>query len=271
MKRLSPEDLAEFVTQPTPRVVPRTYLAIAGAAGGCFLTAFGAIFLLVGSVLTFVFMPPRIVDSLRMGFGGIEQVTGTIDSCEETIFSVGNSSHSQSGTPVFRLDFSFPTTSGATQVGSSFVTGRPRKPGSTAQIEYLVGDLEVARVAGTNLNPLGLLPSFVLVFPTIGTLVLVICWRIRKRRGELLRDGSFAFAKITKIHDTKLTINRERVYEVTTLVDSDGPALEITTRVRGRNASLARERLASEERIGILYDPKRPKRALFTANLLESQ
>ena len=271
MKRLSPEDLAEFVTQPSPRDVPRVYLAATGAAGGCFLMALGTIFLLVGSVLTFVFMPPRIIDSLRMSFGEIEQVTGTIDSCEETIFSEGSSSHSRKGTPVFRLDFSFPTTSGATQIGSSFVTGRPRKPGSTTQIEYLVGDLEVARVAGTNLNPLGLLPSFVLVFPTIGILVLVICWRVRKRRIGLLRDGSFAFAKITKIHDTKLTINRERVFEVTALVDSDGPALEITARVRGKDASLAQERLAKEERIGVLYDPRRPKHALFTANLVGSQ
>ena len=117
----------------------------------------------------------------------------------------------------------------------------------------------------------GQLPSVLLIFPTIGILVLVISWRVRKRRIGLLRDGSFAFAKITKIRDTKLTINRERVFEVTALVDSDGPALEITARVRGKDASLAQERLAREERIGVLYDPRRPKRALLTANLVGSQ
>ena len=142
------------------------------------------------------------------------------------------------------------------------------RPGSRVEIEYLKNDPATARIVDTRLNPLGLLPAFVLIFPTIGFALLGFSWRSRRRRMRLLRDGSFAFARVTKIQDTKLSINNQRVFEITTTVDTEEPPVEVTTSARGEDVDLARQRMLQKEPLGILYDPSRPKQALLTANLL---
>lgn len=270
MKNLTPEALAEFVTQAIPRNVARDYVLRGSKLGARFLVMFGLFFLLIGGILTFFMLPPRILDAIRMNNGELGRTQGTIDACEDTMFNEGSSKHSSSR-PVLRLDFSFESSDGTILTGHSFVTNQRREPGSAAEIEYLISDPSLVRVAGTRLNPLGLLTCLVLIFPAIGAGVLFFPWRGRRRRLRLLRNGSFAFAEIIEIQSTNLVINNEPVFKVTTRIEDDGPPIEITSSVRGRDADLAQERLAKNERIGILYDPKRPKRALFTANLMQSR
>ena len=276
MSKLSPEELAEFLTQPTPRSVPKHLINSEGAVARIVIMAFGGVFMIAGLIMCYIFVPPRALQTIRMGFGEVAQAEGTIDACEDTIYSVGGSSrragrNSRRGTPVYRHEFSFEGPEGEACTGHSFATGRSRKPGSRVKIEYLKGSPAIARVVGMSLNPMGLMPSFVLLFPFIGFMAIALSWRSRRRRILLLRDGSFAFAHITKIQDTKLTINKQRVFEVTTMIDTETPPVEITTPARGEDVTLARQRMLDKEPIGVLYDPHRPKRALFTANLIHKR
>lgn len=273
MTQKTPEGFAQFVTQPTPRTVPPEYLGSTSKAGGCVLAGFGLMFILVGCVAMYFFFPPRLVEAYQISGSELVAARGTVEQSEKTIYShgSGNRHRKNQGRRVYRHEFSFVTEQGDRHTGYCFSSKKSLKAGSSVRIEYLPDDPSIARIKGSDLNPFGLLPVFVLVFPGVGFCVLFFPWRNRRRRLRLLREGTFTFAEISNIRDTKLTVNHQRVFEVTVLADNDGIPVTIKSSVRGEDASLAQQRFADSERIGILFDPATPKRALFTANLIGSR
>ena len=112
---------------------------------------------------------------------------------------------------------------------------------------------------------------FVLIFPLVGTALLLIPTLLKRRKLRLLREGEFTFAKVTKVQRTSMTVNNEQRYWVHAEFEVGGEPQTSRTAAYGNDVELARRRLDEGENLGVLYDPKKPSQMLFTGRLLDNE
>jgi hypothetical protein len=145
---------------------------------------------------------------------------------------------------------------GRTLTGTSYVTGSSLSEGAEVPVEYDEGTPERSRIAGMRRAVFGPFVAFVVIFPAIGFLILFFATKSGIRRNHLLREGILTTGTFLRREPTNMTVNKERVWEVTfEFTDRNGERREVTA--RGTDT----RRLEDEQREPLLYDPNHPEKA----------
>ena len=136
--------------------------------------------------------------------------------------------------------------------GISYGTSAP----ADVEVEFKDGDPETSRIVGMRRKMFGPGVSFVTIFPLIGLLIAIFAARYGLARNRILREGILASGKLVEKVPTNMTINHQRVFELT---------FEFTTRNGQRAQAKARThnpaRLEDDAQEQLLYDPQNPERA----------
>ena len=136
--------------------------------------------------------------------------------------------------------------------GVSYGTSAP----TDVEVEFKDGDPETSRIVGMRRKMFGPGVSFVTIFPLIGLLIAVFAAKYGLARNGILRDGVLASGKLVEKIPTNMTINDQRVFELT---------FEFTTRNGQRAQAKTRthqpSRLEDDAQEQLLYDPQNPERA----------
>lgn len=101
--------------------------------------------------------------------GALETTTGEVTEYEPAPLYDGE----DAGPPLHAVRFKF-NVNGKPYLGASYTRGNVFKPGQAVTIEYKPGDPHIARVQGTQSMPTDGFLWFILIFPAIGALMVVV-------------------------------------------------------------------------------------------------
>lgn len=180
--------------------------------------------------------------------GPFEQATGRIVDVDET-----GASENNSRITAYHYEYSV---SGYPFKGVSYSTSASAATGDSVPVEYAPGHPERSRVAGMRRAMFGPFVLFVLLFPTIALVVIVVAVRIGLKRNHVLQHGVFTTGTLKDIQPTNMRVNRRTVMAAT---------FEFTGRDGQRHETEARttdtRRLEDEAAEPLLYDPNDPTKA----------
>lgn len=180
--------------------------------------------------------------------GPIAMAAGKVTSVEQT-------GASENKTRVMANHYSFAVI-GRRYEGVSYTTGRRVEPGDLVVVQYRTDDPAQSRIEGMRRKMFGPFVLFVLIFPLIGLVIVVLAMRLGRKRARLLADGVLAEGKLVNRRATNTTVNKRRVYELTfTFMAYDGSQREVKSRTS------MTERLEDEALEPLLYSPSDPKLA----------
>jgi hypothetical protein len=229
---------------PPPRRVPLSLMVLNVFGGatqlGWFVFGFGMIFFWVfagHADLSFV--------TFR---GELARTAGKITNVRET----GASENDQTVVASY-YEYSV---AGQRLTGTSYTTGTSATPGEQVTVEYKPGNPLMSRIEGMRRGVFGPFVFLVTIFPLIGAVIIYFATRGGFRRAHLLRVGVLTTGKLVGKEPTNMTVNDQRVYELTfEFVSRDGRRCEARTR------SHDTRRLEDESAEPLLYDPEEPSRA----------
>ncbi|MHC4873323.1 MAG: hypothetical protein ACYTFY_15875 [Planctomycetota bacterium] len=262
--------IEEFLRQPKPRSVPGDIFkkALKNSFGGALGFVLGIFFFIFGAVFSFIFFPWTIGTELQLDMGTPEIAEGKITSTEKTSMSVGGGKHSK-GTPVYRIRFSFNAEGKNDIRGVSYVTGNRYSRGSGVRIEYIKGSPESCRIKGLRTSAFGYGGLFVVIFPAVGAVIFIIAFNSRRKTKTVLQNGEFSMGQIAEVKATNVKVNNQTRYKVSVSFDLNGFDKTSTYNAYGPAVSFARNKMESEEPVGILYNPDNDKQLIVIDSLLD--
>ena len=235
---------------PPPRRVPLS-LTVAnffngGTQIGWFLFGFGMIF-----VWAFVMNGDYSFATFRGPFG---RAYGVVTRIVKTNASEGGGKHSR-GTPIYENHYVY-SVAGQGFSGISYSTGERVQMGDRVEIEFQEGQPDRSRIAGMRRSMFGPFVLFVLIFPTVGLILILVFTRTGTKRNYLLRYGVLTDGKLVSKEPTNMSVNRQTVYELTfEFAGYDGRMHQAKAR------SHQPHRMEDEAREPLLYDAENPSRA----------
>lgn len=207
MTREAEEALAAFLLEPVPRrripsVIKRAANVKNHAMGIFFL---GLIFLVMGGVFTWIFFP----HNLRQDW----QLDGSHSVADGRVVKVEKSNMSINETPVYRYAFEFtPSESGEVTQGVCYTTGRTWEKGAKVSVSYMEGNPSIARIKGSRLSMSSVVTLFVLIFPLVGLIMMIVPIYIAVRRQWILQNGMVGEFRVSKVVGTNVKINDQPRY-----------------------------------------------------------
>lgn len=260
--RVTFEELESFLRQRPPRAIPANLLAarIARTPWGIGLLV-GGMFLLVGSILMAVFFPWKILDELALKAPSVTNATGEVTLSEPTNNRVNNRR-------VYRVGYTFQTPQWETHSGVSYHRGDSPGVGQPIEVRYLPSNPAVNRSETGSLNPFGLFGIFVALFPAIGTLLVIATIRGKRSQARILRDGEFSSGVVVQCAPLMPGTGNSIMHRVVIEFPDGRPQPSVEILVQAEEARLAQECLASQDPIGVLYDPAQPTLMIFPEALV---
>jgi hypothetical protein len=260
--RITFEELESFLRQRPPRTIPANLLAarIARTPWGVGLFV-GGILLLVGSILMAVFFPWRILDELALKAPSVARATGEVTLSEPTNNRVNNQR-------VYRVGYTFQTPQWERHTGTSYYRGDAPGVGQPIEVRYLPSDPGVNRSESGSLNPFGLFGIFVSLLPGIGALLVIATIRGKRSQARLLRDGEFASGVVVQCVPLTPGSGNSVMHRVVIEFPDGRPQPSVEILVQAEEARLAQDCLASQDPIGVLYDPAQPTLMIFPESLV---
>jgi hypothetical protein len=174
---------------------------------------------------------------------------------------VKETSASENRTRVYSYKYSF-RAEGADYEGVSYATGRRHEPGEPVVVDYVEGNPALSRIRGMRRAEFGPWVLFVLIFPLVGFVFIVVSLRGGLKANRLLRHGKLAWGELVSKEPTNTRINNRTVYKLT---------FEFQPEEGGHAQAVARshmpEKLQDEQRERLLYDPFRPDYAILLDSL----
>lgn len=258
------EDLGAFLREPTPRVVPQNIRRQA-LRGFCGLgpTLVGAAVLAFGSLFLWIFFPWRFADEMRLDLGAPAKIAGRLTSAKDANMKINEVS-------VYRLSFQFqPPGQGPIQ-GTCYRTGAVPEAQQDVKVEYLADNPRVARIEGCRLNGFGYWTALVVVLPGTGMGLVYFSWRARRRRLQLLQNGTLVMGTVVDVKETSVTVNDQRRYRVSVAFNQNGESQLTSYHAYGADVESARNYQASQERLGLLCDPQDVRRVMRADTLLST-
>jgi hypothetical protein len=228
------------------QTAPLLFIVIGGI-----LTAFTMIFFLA-------FFPWSLTRQWKLDASSAATTPGKVLTVERTSLSISKS-------VVMRTTFEYSPspTSGALR-GSCYTTGSSWSPGADVVVRYRPDDPSIACVAGARLTKTGPMAGFVVLLPGIGLTMIWIGLRLRHNTLRLLVHGQVTEAHVTAVERTVTQIGNDHVYHIRLkrIDRPDDPPLELN-KWDPTVVAFARARLDSQQPVFVLFDPRRPKRALL--------
>lgn len=180
--------------------------------------------------------------------GPYEHATAKVVKVEETGASEG-------GQRIHANHYQF-SVAGNLFTGRSYSSGESAAVGDAVPVEYQPAHPERSRIAGMRRAMFGPGVLFVVIFPFVGLVMIVVAARMGLKRNHVLREGIFTTGTLKDIQPTNMRINRRPVMAVT---------FEFTGRDGQRHEAEARtvdtRRLEDEAQEPLLYDPNDPSKA----------
>jgi Protein of unknown function (DUF3592) len=233
-----------------PRPVPlalRVKILFGGVLGQV-----GWLFLLVGSILCWVFVP-----SIDWSFGGYESTaTGVVDRVEQT-------SSTENDRVIHEVHYRFEGPDGTPVSGVSYTTDvAGTGTGTGVSVEFDPDDPSRSRIAGMRSKPFPMWTAFVLLFPLIGAAFAAYAMRQGARAAALLRDGRLARGRLIGKEATRTEVNDRPVLAMTFAFETDdGQSHKVVARTH------LPELLEDEATEKLLYLPADPSRATLLGHL----
>jgi len=243
---------AHFPLVPPPRPVP-FLLRVQVLFGGVF-NFIGWIFFTFGMVFAVVFGSLADVTSWYHFRGPVATANGTLLEVKET-------SASENNVRIYSYKYSF-RAEGTDHEGVSYSTGRRHEPGEQVVVEYVEGNPALSRLRGMRRAEFGPWVLFVLIFPLVGFIFIVVSLRGGLKANRLLAHGKLAWGQLVSKEPTNTRINNRVVYKLT---------FDFQPEEGGHAQAVARshmpEKLQDEQRERLLYDPFRPENAVLLDSL----
>ena len=256
------EDLERFLKQSPPRDVPRNIArrksrGLAAAA----IVPFGLIFIAFGSIFVWIFFPWNMPVEISLSWLGSESTRGQVVATEGTNMSVNDRQ-------VYRVRYQFRTLEGQEKSGASYFSQSVPDVGDELPIRYRGRHPDWNRAEQGTIDPFGWSGLFTILFPAIGLVMIGFMIRSRRRWLRLLREGQFAMAKVRDLKPTGVVVMGETIYRVAIDFKGDQAPASTAANVRGGDVRIAREYLANDEPIAVLFDPADRRRLMFPESLL---
>ena len=237
-----------------PRTVP--LLVRGNVMFGGFLSLFGWVFVGFGMFFVWTFVGNADFSAIHFR-GQLSTVGGTVTHCEDSSFSEGGSDDSES-TPIYANHYTFTDSEGRERSGVSYASGEQLKPGKSVTLEFPHGKPELARIKGMRRSPMSLWCMFVVIFPLVGLVFIIISLRRGRKGVHLLTYGVQGEGVLIDMQPTHTQINNQRVYKLTfEFVADDGKTYKAVAKTHQT------DELEDEETERLLYDPANPSCAVM--------
>ncbi len=189
-------DRVDFPLAPPPRAVPlATRLRV---FFGGFLNQFGWIFFGFGLIFFWVFALNADLASFLRFRGALETTPGVIVESEET-------GASENDVRIYKHQYAFQW-NGADYTGVSYARGHQVEPGAQVTVEFARGDPSVSRIQGMRRTMFGPWAIFVVIFPLIGLVFILVSVRGNLRAARLLAQGQLTTGTLVTIEPTSTRI-----------------------------------------------------------------
>jgi hypothetical protein len=272
------QEISDFVHRPVPRVVPRSVFRAATRENPLrWLFLFGAVFLLFGLFVCWVFQAWSGVGDILLNIGNEKTTNGAIVGWERTSASVGGSRRGGGFTPVYRVDIRF-FTPNKEVAAQCYVTGIRSIPGwgqipesrneraSNASVrlkepfpvtvEYVPWYPSLSRAVDTRASLIGYFGLVIFIFPLVGIAICVHSWYCRRRTKRLLAEGQYVTGRVTRI--LTRTARRSKHFEaVVSFDDQNGVERTGFCPVLYRAYSECNRWITEDRSVGLLYLPDR--------------
>jgi len=243
---------AQFPLAPPPRPVP--FLLRAQVLFGGIFSFIGWVFFAFGMVFAVAFGAFADVTSWYHFRNPPATATGELVEVKET-------SASENNTRIYSYRYSF-RAEGADYEGVSYLPGRSHEPGEAVVVEYVEGNPALSRIRGMRRAEFGPWVLFVLIFPGVGFVFILVSLRGGLKANRLLAHGKLAWGELVSKEPTNTRINNRVVYKLT---------FDFQPEEGGHAQAVARshmpEKLQDEQRERLLYDPFRPETAVLLDSL----
>lgn len=169
---------------------------------------------------------------------------------------------SENEVPVYMNYFSFIDEDGVEHEGLSYATGHAVTTGEALLIEYPPGKPEYARIKDMRNSMFSPFVLFVVIFPLVGLIFILLGIRRSLKAVRLLKYGELAKGKLVSKEATNTKINNRTVYRMTfTFRDAQGK--EHTVKERTPIPYL----LQDDKLETLLYLRSKPAKAIMADNL----
>jgi hypothetical protein len=216
---------------------------------GCFVSAFGMLFLLI-------FVPMTDLSSVIHFRGPLPKVQGQVISVEET-------NAEENERDIYAVEYQY-RLKDQTYEGTSFTSAVNYAPGRSVTVEYIAKQPERSRIEGLRTAPFGaVMLFFLLIFPVLGLLMALYPFIQGLKALPLLKEGILTQAQLHHEERTGSRINDRPVYLMKFAFQArhDGRIYEVSTRTHEP------ERLRDQQDEAVLYDPQNPAQAILLDGL----
>jgi hypothetical protein len=90
----------------------------------------------------------------------------------------------------------------------------------------------------------------------------------RKGKLHILRHGQFTLGKVTEVKKTNVKVNKQQRYKIHITYDMNGTDFMSSYNGYGDDVRIARQKRESGETIGVLFDPRTPKKTIMADTLV---
>ncbi|MGH9812662.1 MAG: hypothetical protein ACRD4T_05945, partial [Candidatus Acidiferrales bacterium] len=186
---------------------------------------------------------------------------GPVGTATGGLVEVKDTSASENDVRIYAYRYSFQAEGGDYE-GVSYRTGRHHEAGEQVTIEYVEGNPELSRIRGMRRAEFGPWILFVMIFPLVGFIFILVSLRGGLKANRLLRHGKLAWGELVSKEPTNTRINNRTVYKLTfNFQPEEGGHAQVVAR------SHMPEKLQDEQRERLLYDPFRPDYAILLDSL----
>lgn len=172
-----------------------------------FYVPFGTFFFCFGMIFVLVFLGNADIGSLFRSKTTWQRTQGVIEHVNYT--NASENHHS-----IYRYFYSAPTSEGLVK-GDSYSSGPKLQEGDSVDVEYDPKNIQQSNIIGMRKAEFDVWVMFVLIFPIIGLVFMIIGVRIGKKNLNLLTNGILSTGKFVFKESTNTRINNQTVYKVT--------------------------------------------------------
>jgi hypothetical protein len=173
---------------------------------GGFKPQFGWMFLAFGMVFFWAFA----MNADLSGYYFDEE----IEVVEGISLGANATNASENEIPVYATDYSFRTDDGIEYHGVSYATGEWVEAGQTLRVEFPKGNPEISRIQGMRMKIFSPFVLFVVIFPGVGLVFILLGLRRSFRALRLLRNGVMTYGLLVSKKRTNVKINGRTVYKI---------------------------------------------------------
>ncbi len=234
-----------------PRPLPLVHRLILMFGG--FSQQFGWAFFGFGMIFAWVFVFQSTLFSWH-DWDDASLVAAVIENASST-------SASENDSPVYRYTFRYEV-GGQSYLSRSYTTGPYFSRGDTVGVLYFPDEPATSRLVEGRTAMFGWGVAFVLLFPLIGLIFILVGFRKNMKAIDLLVNGRFARGQLTSKSPTNTRINDRTVYRYTfTFTANDGREYEATGKTHRTHL------LEDEETERLIYAESDPSHAVLYDNI----